>query len=44
MKVLLINPDVPDTFRGLKNALKLIYRKSILAPTGATDSKETNGK
>ncbi len=34
MKVLLVNPDVPDTFWGLKNALKFISKKSILPPLG----------
>jgi len=34
MKVLLINPEVPNTFWSLKNALKLIAKKSILPPLG----------
>ena len=34
MKVLLVNPDVPDTFWGLKNALKFISKESILTPLG----------
>lgn len=34
MKVLLVNPDVPDTFWGLKNALKFISKKSMLPPLG----------
>ena len=34
MKVLLVNPDVPETFWGLKNALKFISKKSILPPLG----------
>lgn len=34
MKVLLVNPDVPDTFWGLKNALKFISKRSILPPLG----------
>jgi len=34
MKVLLVNPDVPDTFWGLKNALKFISKKAILPPLG----------
>ena len=34
MKVLLVNPEVPDTFWGLKNALKFISKKSILPPLG----------
>ena len=34
MKVLLVNPDVPETFWGLKNALKFISKKAILPPLG----------
>jgi hypothetical protein len=34
MKVLLVNPDVPDTFWGLKNTQKFISKKSILPPLG----------
>lgn len=34
MKVLLINPEVPDTFWSLKNALKFISKKSIVPPLG----------
>ena len=34
MKVLLVNPDVPETFWGLKNALKFISKKSVLPPLG----------
>ncbi|MBN1126487.1 MAG: B12-binding domain-containing radical SAM protein [Sedimentisphaerales bacterium] len=34
MKILLINPEVPDTFWSLKNALKFIGKKSSLPPLG----------
>ena len=34
MKVLLVNPEVPETFWSLKNALKFISKKSILPPLG----------
>ncbi len=34
MKVLLVNPKVPDTFWSLKNALKFIAKKSVLPPLG----------
>jgi len=34
MKVLLVNPDVPDTFWGMKNALKFISKKAVLPPLG----------
>ena len=34
MKVLLVNPAVPDTFWSMKNALKFISKKSILPPLG----------
>ncbi|MFC1634322.1 hypothetical protein ACFL5Z_05725 [Planctomycetota bacterium] len=34
MKVLLVNPDVPDTFWSLKNALNFISKKSILPALG----------
>jgi len=34
MNVLLINPEFPDTFWGLKNALKFIGRKAMLPPLG----------
>ena len=34
MKILLINPEVPDTFWSLKNALKFISKKALLPPLG----------
>jgi len=34
MNVLLINPEFPDTFWGLKNALQFIGRKAMLPPLG----------
>ncbi len=34
MKILLINPTTPDTFWGLKNAVKFIARKASLPPLG----------
>ncbi len=34
MKVLLINPEVPNTFWSLKNALKFISKKALLPPLG----------
>lgn len=34
MKVLLVNPQVPDTFWSLKNALKFVSKKAILPPMG----------
>ena len=41
MKVPLVNPDVPDTFRDLKSALEFISKKSILPQLGL--SKERDG-
>ena len=34
MNILLINPEVPDTFWSLKNALKFISKKALLPPLG----------
>ncbi|MFH1716389.1 MAG: DUF4070 domain-containing protein [Planctomycetota bacterium] len=34
MKVLLVNPDVPDTFWGMKNALKFISKNAVIPPLG----------
>ena len=34
MKILLINPEVPETFWGFRNALKLMAKKSALPPLG----------
>ncbi len=34
MNVLLVNPQVPDTFWSLKNALKFVSKKAILPPMG----------
>lgn len=34
MRVLLVNPEVPDTFWGMKNALKFISKRSVLPPLG----------
>jgi len=34
MKVLLINPDVPNTFWSLKYALKFVSKKALLPPIG----------
>ncbi|MBE0536623.1 MAG: DUF4070 domain-containing protein [Phycisphaerae bacterium] len=34
MKILLVNPTTPDTFWGLKNAVKFIARKAFLPPLG----------
>ena len=34
MKILLINPKVPNTFWGLKNALKFVSKKALLPPLG----------
>jgi radical SAM superfamily enzyme YgiQ (UPF0313 family) len=34
MKILLVNPESPNTFWGLKSALKFISKKSILPPLG----------
>jgi radical SAM superfamily enzyme YgiQ (UPF0313 family) len=34
MKILLVNPEVPDTFWSLKNALKFVGKKSALPPLG----------
>ena len=34
MKILLINPEVPNTFWGLKNALKFVSKKALLPPLG----------
>ncbi|HBG28429.1 MAG: B12-binding domain-containing radical SAM protein [Planctomycetes bacterium GWF2_41_51] len=34
MKILLINPEVPNTFWSLKNALKFVSKKALLPPLG----------
>ncbi len=34
LKILLINPEVPNTFWSLKNALKFVSKKAILPPLG----------
>jgi radical SAM superfamily enzyme YgiQ (UPF0313 family) len=34
LKILLINPEVPDTFWSLKNALKFVSKKALLPPLG----------
>jgi len=34
MKILLVSPDTPDTFWGLKHALKFISKKAALPPLG----------
>ncbi len=34
MKILLINPEVPDTFWSLKNALEFVSKKALLPPLG----------
>ena len=34
MNILLINPEVPDTFWGLKNTLKFVSKRSFLPPLG----------
>jgi len=34
MKILLVNPETPDTFWSLKNALRFISKKAILPPLG----------
>jgi radical SAM superfamily enzyme YgiQ (UPF0313 family) len=34
MKILLVNPDTPNTFWSLKNALRFISKKSMLPPLG----------
>lgn len=34
LKILLINPEVPNTFWSLKNALKFVSKKSLLPPMG----------
>lgn len=34
MKILLVNPDYPDTFWSLKNALKFVSKKASLPPLG----------
>ncbi|MFA6187186.1 MAG: DUF4070 domain-containing protein [Phycisphaerae bacterium] len=34
LKILLINPEIPNTFWSLKNALKFISRKALLPPLG----------
>lgn len=34
MRILLVNPTTPDTFWGLKNAVKFIARKASLPPLG----------
>ncbi|MBN2138209.1 MAG: DUF4070 domain-containing protein [Sedimentisphaerales bacterium] len=33
-RVLLVNPEVPETFWGMRNALKFISRNSVLPPLG----------
>ncbi|MHC5145676.1 MAG: B12-binding domain-containing radical SAM protein, partial [Planctomycetota bacterium] len=34
MKVLLLNPEVPNTFWSLKHALDFISKKALLPPLG----------
>jgi len=34
MKILLVNPEVPNTFWSLKGALKFVSKKSLLPPLG----------
>ncbi len=34
MKILLVNPEVPNTFWSLKNALKFVSKKALLPPLG----------
>lgn len=34
MKVLLVWPEIPDTFWGFKRALRLIFKKAVLPPLG----------
>jgi radical SAM superfamily enzyme YgiQ (UPF0313 family) len=34
LKILLVNPEVPNTFWSLKNALKFVSKKSLLPPLG----------
>ena len=34
MKILLVNPEVPNTFWSLKSALKFVSKKAILPPLG----------
>jgi len=34
LKILLINPEIPNTFWSLKNALKFISKKALLPPLG----------
>lgn len=34
MRILLVNPEVPNTFWSLKNALKFISKKALLPPLG----------
>ncbi|MDD5458658.1 MAG: radical SAM protein [Phycisphaerae bacterium] len=34
MKILLVNPEVPNTFWSLKSALKFVSKKSLLPPLG----------
>ncbi|MDD5011246.1 MAG: radical SAM protein [Phycisphaerae bacterium] len=34
LKILLINPEVPNTFWSLKNALKFVSKKALLPPLG----------
>ncbi|HAL45156.1 MAG TPA: B12-binding domain-containing radical SAM protein [Phycisphaerales bacterium] len=34
LKILLINPEIPNTFWSLKNALKFVSRKALLPPLG----------
>ena len=39
MNVLLVNPQVPDTFWSLKNALQFVSKKAILASDGSADHR-----
>ena len=34
MKILLVNPEIPNTFWSLKNALKFISKKALIPPLG----------
>jgi hypothetical protein len=34
LKILLINPEIPNMFWSLKNALKFVSRKALLPPLG----------
>jgi len=34
LKILLVNPEVPNTFWSLKSALKFVSKKALLPPLG----------